>query len=339
MATLFFDGCEHASSPTEKGWTISGAVSYSTTQKRTGSRSLYLNGSSYANLHAQRAFGSNLATSRLLFGFYTATTAAFGLCGWVDGSTIQVSLRYNADGTITALRGNWSTGTVLGTSSATITGSSFGNHIEAAATIDGTSGSVQVWLNGVSILSLTGVNTKASANAYATGGFLGWQGAAAGASGAVAYYDDIILSSDTAQIGAATVVTLMPSGAGTTTQWTPSTGANYAAVDETTANSDTDYVSSSTSGQIDTYAMGDLAGTTSGTILAVAVNVVARDDAGGSPQLQPTIRSGGANYSGTAKATSSTYANLQEIWETDPATTATWTISGVNALEAGVKKV
>jgi hypothetical protein len=114
--------------------------------------------------------------------------------------------------------------------------------------------------------------------------------------------------------------------------------SNFTAVDDAQDTGDTDYVSTTGSGNIDTYAIQDLTPTV-GTVLSVVVNMVVRDDAGGSPTVQGVVRSGGTNYLGTAQNTSSGYNDLQEMYDVDPATGVAWTISGVNSAEAGIKKV
>jgi hypothetical protein len=114
--------------------------------------------------------------------------------------------------------------------------------------------------------------------------------------------------------------------------------SNYTAVDDPQDTGDTDYVATSGSGNIDTYAITDLTPTV-GAVLSVVVNMVVRDDAGGSPAVAAVVRSGGANYVGSSQNTSSGYNDLQEMFDIDPATGVAWTISGVNAAEAGIKKV
>lgn len=80
-----------------------------------------------------------------------------------DAGTAQCSIVWNSAGTI-ALRNGSSTGTVIATSTATITTGST-HYLEWDITFSAT-GAYQVWLDGVSILSGTG-NTKTTANNYA----------------------------------------------------------------------------------------------------------------------------------------------------------------------------
>lgn len=150
------------------------------------------------------------------------------------------------------------------------------------------------------------------------------------------YYDDIIID-DAHWIGKTYIQGLTITGAGTTTQWDPSTGSNYACVDEV-PYSDTDYISTNTTDEIDTYALSNLSGTID-SIKAVALTARAAYDGSPTPtHIQLGVRSGGADYFATDFSPPSSFGFLgQRILEVDPATSAAWTESNVNALEAGMK--
>lgn len=344
MPILFVDGCDHSLSVAEKRYvstmgTNSGA-SYSNASFRTGTRSLLVTVNNYNSASGYITQSINATTTpRVAFGFNLNNQPA-NLITFRDGATEHVSLRANLDGSLTVYRGG-PTGTLLGTSSV-IFNKSIWNHIEFAVTISDTVGTVDVWLNNVSVLSLTSQDTRNGGNAQVTGIAIGTSvfPSTFGATGRTDnYWDDIVMSDDAStRIGTAVVQTLYPTGAGATTQWTPSTGNNWAAVDEAAANSDTDYVSTSTANNIDTYAMGNLSNT-SGTILALAVNLVARDDAGGSNSIAAVVRSGGTDYAQASVATTAGYLNYQTVISTDPATSSAWTGTNVNAVELGVKRI
>jgi hypothetical protein len=73
------------------------------------------------------------------------------------------------------------------------------------------------------------------------------------------WIDDVIFD-DSTWVGPSSIQGLVPTGAGATTQFDPSTGSNYACVDEVPA-SDTDYIYTNTANDVDTYACGNLTGT------------------------------------------------------------------------------
>jgi hypothetical protein len=97
----------------------------------------------------------------------------------------------------------------------------------------------------------------------------------------------------------------------------------------------TDYVTGST-GQRDTYAMGDLPASP-GTIFAAQTVAIAKKTDAGALSLKTAVRSGGTLYTGTATALGTADGTVRTVRTTDPATGAAWTASGVNAAEAGAE--
>jgi hypothetical protein len=156
------------------------------------------------------------------------------------------------------------------------------------------------------------------------------------------YIDDVVFDDATGEdhwIGQTFIQPLVLTGAGNSTQWSPSSGSNYTCVDERPA-SDSDFVSTDSVDQLDLYTASDL----SGDIEAIkCVQLVARTVQEGTPtpqNIQLAIRSGGSNYfSGDKAVPLTTPEDLFHIWETDPDTASAWTESGVNAIEIGVKSV
>jgi hypothetical protein len=59
----------------------------------------------------------------------------------------------------------------------------------------------------------------------------------------------------------------------------------------------------------------------------------------GTRQIAEVCRSGGTNYVGTTQTLGSSYLMYRQIHETDPATSAAWTQTGLNSAEFGVKVV
>ena len=152
------------------------------------------------------------------------------------------------------------------------------------------------------------------------------------------YLDDVVID-DANWIGNSQIQGLVASEAGNSTQWTPSAGANFGCVDEVPP-SDSDYVSTNTDGHLDLYTFSDL----QGAVDAVkSVQVQARMLKEGSPTPQKgqlAVRSGGANYvSGSKVLPIASPRAVCNLWETNPATSAAWTTTGVNGAEFGIKAV
>lgn len=113
-------------------------------------------------------------------------------------------------------------------------------------------------------------------------------------------------------------------------------GANYKQVNEVPPNEDTSYVGGGSAGLLDTYGMTDLpAGVT--VVYAVGVVFRARRDDAAARGVSPVIRSGGVDYVGTQKAMSSSYNFFTHWWPVNPNTSAPFTVTQVNNLEAGMK--
>jgi hypothetical protein len=141
------------------------------------------------------------------------------------------------------------------------------------------------------------------------------------------YYDDFVVHDvngpyNKSWPNGAHVSVLRPNGAGGLTQWDPSSGSNYACLDEA-APSMTDYVYTNTADEIDTYALGNLPAEAA-TVKAVIPHYWGHKE--GAPavtQIKRVLRKSSTNYEGGALAVPATTMGLiaaaAEILETDPA--------------------
>ncbi len=135
---------------------------------------------------------------------------------------------------------------------------------------------------------------------------------------------------------------LLPDGVGTTTQLTPFPGTgeeNWQDVDDAVGSPDDDTTrvqTEQTTYQKDTYTTANHT-EGHGKINKVTVNFRAmRSDNTTSGQAKAVIRTHGTDYEGSVKDLTTSYANYSEEWTTNPFTSANWTWSEVDALEAGV---
>jgi hypothetical protein len=254
-----------------------------------------------------------------------------------DDASIQVEVQLTAGAKLCIMRN----GTLLATGTTALVADTW-YYLQFKATIaDAISAdSCILKIGSVTEINLAaGTDTRATSNLGANRVAL-WHGAAP----VSLRFDDVYVLDGTGSapyndfLGDVRVETLWANGAGTHTDWTPSAGANYQCVDETQQNGDTDYVSTATVGDIDTYNFGPLS-TTPPAIFAVQTVITHRKDDAGSPTIAPYLKAGSTNHEGTAVAVLDSYSMTVEIFEQDPATSAAWTPSAVNALEAGVKLV
>lgn len=251
-----------------------------------------------------------------------------------NGATVHLSLRVDPTTfLVQVLRGD---GTVLGTSANPIDSArGTWHYLELKGTIDDAAGAVEVRDFGVPIITLSGVDTRNGGSAVVDnvglGGFSRQD-----------RFDDFYIDTSTFRCTTThtpTIFDLAPTGAGSSTDWvaTGAGGVNWDAVnDDTSVDSDTSYVASSTVGALDLYALTDLpAG--AGSIVGVMQWAVARKDDASARILQLAMKSGATESDGSNISLANSYAAYWRALETDPNTGAAWAASAVNALELGEK--
>lgn len=344
MALLFLDSFDHYStSQFARKWTeVTGGVSINTTNGRRGTGSARIGNSTTQSL--RKSLGTNAATIIVGFGVKLAgsISSAGYLFGFGDTGADQMTLFVNADATLSIRRAT----TNVATSVATLNLSGVYQYIEIKI-VHGAAGSYELRLDGVNILSASGVDTTNTANNYANQILLfnrvgsPLTGFAIGTSIDVddLYVCDGTGSSNNDFLGDVRVDCFLPSGNGNSSQFIgndSNSTDNYLLVDETPANDDTDYVQSTNVSDKDTYAFPNMSHTPA-SIYGLQINMQASKTDSGLRTLQSVIRSDGVDTDGTAKALSSGYVNLMQISEVDPDTSAAWTQSGFDAAEFGVK--
>ena len=253
------------------------------------------------------------------------------LLHFYDTDSSQIYFKATSDGKIQVYRGD---NTLLGTTGQVFDSDITMRYFEFKVKINNTTGSVVIRVNEQEKLNLSNIDTQNTANAYANriqiGGYFGIK------------IDDLYIcdgdgTTNNDFLGDVRVCALFPNGADVS-EWTPSAGANYECVDDNPANDDTDYVSSSTANQIDTYALSDLPAFT-GDIKGVQALLCARKDDAGTRQIAQVIKPDATNHVGTTRELADNYTYYRELWENNPDTTNPWTISEINSLKAGVKMV
>ena len=332
MSIEMIDGWDHYTSNYNRKWDTLPGVSTGTGRYGTG---LYAAPDSGG---FRKLLSGNLTTIVTGFAFARNGLGNFALVCLHDGGTLgatgtnQVDVRVTSTGAVTVTRN----GTVLATS-ANFINSQIWYYLEFKVTI-GSSAAYEVRINGTTIISGTG-NTQNTANAFANQISLNL---VSGDSGRNTWFDDfyVLNTSGTANndfLGECRIFTSYPTGAGATTQWTPSAGSNFGNVDETNPNDDTDYNSSSTVGQIDLYTTGALSFT--GSIACVQHTICARKDDVGTRQIAEQCRSGTTTFTGATQTMTATYFMYREVRETDPNTLAAWTLANLNSSQFGVKVI
>lgn len=247
-----------------------------------------------------------------------------------SGTVSQITMYVDNNGTLNVTRA----GTVLGSAVGAIIDSTW-QYIELSVFISDTVGTVVVKVNGATVINLSGVDTRngtpttidtiqLQASSFTGSVFGGW------------FYDDLYIVDSTTSLGERRIETLYPTADTAQKDWTPDTGTvDFSRVNEAQVVT-TNYVQASTVGNTDRYTMGDLTGTPA-TIDAVQVVAYAQKTDATTRAIALEVKSGATISDSSDFNLAASYGKFDRLILTDPATSAAWSVSGVNALEAGVK--
>jgi hypothetical protein len=251
----------------------------------------------------------------------------------MDAGTTQCGMTVEADGTVIFFRN--SLANVLVRTNKSLRFNTY-QYVELKTTIgDSVAGSIYMRLNGATWWDLTAVDTQHTANTFMTAVRFGLAD--------TFYLDDVYIcsTSGTANndfLGDVRVEALFPNGAGNYSQFTPvNASPNYACVDETNPNDETDYVESASAGDKDSYTYTNLTAGT-GTVLGVCPKMRVRKTDAGTREIRALARLSGSDAVGVTKALSTDWTTEQDVLETKPGGGA-WGIADVNSAEFGVELV
>lgn len=273
-----------------------------------------------------------------LDGWPTAQTSLVRIRDGALSGTEQMSVEVTTLGHLAVARG----GTIIATGPSVLS-LSVAHHIQFKTTINNTTGSYELRFNSVTELSASGTDTQQSGNAFANSIELGKDGGSA-----VWNFDDFWICDgvDSGVSGAPNndflgdlrIQYRAPSGNGNSSGMTGSDGNstdNYLLVDESAPNGDTDYVAGDSVGDKDTYAIQDLT-PTAGTVYGVQVLSWARKTDAGARSICNVVRSASVEEDSPDYSLAIDYDYYRDLRQDDPSNNQ-WTISAVNAMEAGTK--
>ena len=315
-------------------WFLAGATNFiSMTTGRFGGQCVSYTGAASNAGNMSRTF---TASSAVCYGvaFRSVNAPAANtpvLLGLENSGTVQVGWRMTTTGAIEVLRA----GTSLGASAAGVISINTWHFIETEVVISDTVGRVTIFVDGTQVLNLTNVDTRNGTPTTVDSLRFGY---AQGALNAYNYQLDDLYVTDTAtRLGERRVETLRPNADTAQKDFTRSAGAdNFALVDDTTSNGDTDYIQGSTVGNLDRYTTAGLS-TTPSAIDAVQLTAFALKTDATTRNIALHARSGSTDSDGSNYALAASYTKFDRILETDPATSAAWTITGINSLQFGPK--
>lgn len=260
-----------------------------------------------------------------------------GVLRFIGSGVVAAGVQVNGSGHLQALKA----GSVV---AATHTGIALSvgvwYHVGVACRAHDTLGQIRIWLNGapISALSLDNIDTEPGAS---PGKFVGVQ-----QSSVLVTADDLWICSNNTIAGSLSdeflgdliVRTHFPQGDGEHTAWTPLSGSTrYEMVDEIGPDDDTSYDSDATPGNRMCFPVGSLAADLA-SIRAVQLCSVGRYDTTGPHSIRNYVRQVGvANHDSAAQGLTTQHVGYHDLLEVDPVTGVTWTASGFNARQWGVK--
>jgi len=231
-------------------------------------------------------------------------------------------------------------------------------HIEAKVFVDESSGSYEVKLNEVTVLSGSGVNTHANPT---EGGVTKVRIGGGQYAGGGAGIDDFYLLDGNASddpsypnndfLGDCRIDVIYPDAPGTYTDFTPSDGANYENVDDGSfsynggdIDDDDTYNQSNNVGDKDCYNL-DSVQVLGTPIYAAAQNTCARKTDAGKRYVTQFVRINSTNYFRDTGLTlddgewhlTDNYKVIQRPMDTNPDTDLAWTEANLNAVESGIE--
>jgi hypothetical protein len=260
---------------------------------------------------------SGFRVGNLLAGLVQSGTAGSGIYLLIDG-TGSWSNRL----AIATFLSSGPTITQLASESGTSLASGVPLKIDIQVVSYGATGTINVFSNGVLIITysgniavsgVTGLDTVATAGAGSPFANQTWNS------------EFVVANEDTRTFS---VATLAPAGAGTTDAWT----GVYTDVNELVIN-DATAAYTNTATQDEEFTLTSLP---SGIITVRAIQIAARSamtSGATADKIAAGVRSGGTTSPGTAQALTTSWVTLQSLLSQNPVTSANWAVADVNALQ------
>lgn len=202
-------------------------------------------------------------------------------------------------------------------------------------------GSITVMVDGVIDLQLTGIITIFGTVPTGHAGF-GGCGSGNNFLQITTYVDDYFLWDNTGSnfntfpIGQKRIYTANPSAAGSSAQFTPSAGANYAVAAQAYSGAAT--LTATVGGLVDLYQTTGLGGATPTQIDAVVVNTYASNPGNGTRKVAGVLQSKGTNVVGPTSQITATPGSYQSPFFVD-STGAAWTAATIAGIQVGMEAI
>lgn len=308
---------------------FAGSNAFSIGGTALGSGNLFRQSLGTAGEHATVIVGAAHRWESVLTG---ADNSTVGLMAFRSdaGVTIHLVLTCTATGELRVRRGSGS-GTILGTSAAGVFTADAWHYVEMKAVLSDTVGTVDVQIDGVNVLTLTGLDTKNAGTKTVFDQVEFGTGLATAHRLRDVYICNGAGTVNNDFLGDCRVTFLAPDVDSTPEEWTTSTGTStFALVDDNPPNDDTDYIESSTDGQISRVGLAALTDTTH-SVFGVQVATYAKKDDAGDRSFRTGVFSDATLADQADHALSTSYVTYRDVVELDPDGAVAWTPTAVNA--------
>lgn len=262
------------------------------------------------------------AVANVYASFHYAGTPSFST------STKQITLRGSDTGVLKVMRGNWN-GTQIGSDSAAdiLIPANGPVYVEMRCLIHSSAGEVEVRVDDIAVLEISGVNTDNKSSGAIDGvEYIGW-------TVDDAYALDLSGSRNNDFLGRRFHVIANDMDTASSTAWTAGGASNLASI----AAADGTYNTAGSAGLVDLYNPVDLDASV-GEILAVQAAMQGLYDSAGPTIADAADIGGGANFGTTQSLTGSSKAYLQ-MRESQPGGSTQWTRAVYNASTFGYKRI
>lgn len=361
MAILFFDGFDDYATVNNSqtgiplgGWTISGNTSGSTPTTGTsrnpdaatvGNRHLYFSNPTSSFVQDAVDLGTNytalgggfcMYVNQLMVDWYNATLKGERILAWYDQSNVyQCELVLDYHGRFHFCRGS----TILASSPLdgyAVLQQDIWSGIEWEIEFSQTVGEFRLWKDNVQIINATGLDNCDTANANCRYVRV----SVSNGLDTDLYYEDFYLTDGVRIGGNPLCISLHPTSDGGVNVWTALSGTDeFAMVDDGTSDGDTTYNQTSTVGDESRHGCEDLPSYITDVLAVGALAVLRKTDAT-AREARVLLNSGGTESLGTTITLTTSYAGSRiAVLETDPNTSAAWTVANVNAVEVGYEVV
>ena len=263
--------------------------------------------------------------------FLSKNTTDYSQLMLYDNATsgINITITASVPSTIITKRGS----TVLDTTTLATTLMTYTwYYFELKVFCHNTSGTVEVRIDGETVVSLIGIDTRSGVDDFYNRVRWVLQNG---------YMDDYYICDGTGDtfndfVGTCKILAVFPNADTATEEWTPSTaGTHYIRIDENPPST-TDYVGTATQNAIDLYSYPSLIGNS--TILAIQVTTLVSCISGMTILFEAPVVSNGVTELGPDfQLTSATYQEVSHISTTDPNTGEPWIIAGLTAAQIGMR--